>query len=91
MKVPKIVRETLMNPKTNQWSRKNIAAFVSLVFAFTYAYIGMICDKEVHEFVFLGALGLTGYNLGLSSWEKKHVTTVDSSVQDVITTTDEKK
>jgi hypothetical protein len=66
----KIVRDTLKNPKTGEWSRKNLTSFTSLMFAMAYSAYGMAFDKEVHEFVVIGFLSLAGGMLGVSSWEK---------------------
>lgn len=69
----KIISQTLKNPKTGQWSRKNLTSFVSFLFAMLYSLLGMIMDKTVHEFVVIGFLTLAGGMLGVSSWEKKNI------------------
>lgn len=69
----KIIRDTLMNPKTGQWSRKNLACVTSLFYAMWYAGYGLVIGKDVQEFVIWGFLGLSGGLLGLSSWEKKNL------------------
>ncbi len=70
----KLIRDTLMNPRTGEWSRKNLTAATSLAYAIWYTGAGMILDKTVHEFVVIGFLGLAGGMLGVSSWEKKNLT-----------------
>lgn len=69
----KIIEETLKNPKTGEWSRKNLTSFSSFAFACTYSLIGLILEKEVHDFVVIGFLSLTASLLGISSWEKKNL------------------
>lgn len=69
----KIIDHTLKNPRTGEWSRKNLTSFISLVFAMVYSMIGLIYDKTVHEFVVVGFLMLAGGMLGVSSWEKKNL------------------
>lgn len=66
----KIINETLKNPKTGQWSRKNLTSFTSFVFAMFYAGYGLLFGGEVHDFVVFGFLSLSGGMLGVSSWEK---------------------
>lgn len=67
------IGDTIKNPKTGNYSRKNTIAFASFIFAMAYSGIGMLCDKTVHEFVVIGFLSLTGTLLGVSSWEKKNL------------------
>lgn len=69
----KLWNETVKNPKTGQYSRKNVTALTSLLFAMIYSTYGMVYDKTVHEFVVIGFLSLTGGMLGASSWEKKNL------------------
>lgn len=69
----KLIDETIKNPKTGQYSRKNLTAILSFVFAMAYSAVGMLLDKQVHEFVVWGFLSLTGALLGVSSWEKKNL------------------
>jgi hypothetical protein len=66
----KIIDETLKNPKTGEWSRKNITSMASFVSAIVYAFVGLFFNYEVKEFIFIGFLSLTGSLLGISSWEK---------------------
>jgi hypothetical protein len=68
-----LIRDTLKNPKTGQWSRKNLTSVTSLFYAMAYPAYGMIFDKTVHEFVVIGFLTLAGGMLGVSSWEKKNL------------------
>ena len=68
-----IIKDTLKNPGTNQWSRKNLTAVTSLFYAMWYAAHGLIFCGEVLEFVVFGFLGLAGGMLGVSSWEKFNI------------------
>jgi len=79
----KLIRDTLMNPKTGEWSRKNLTAFSSLVYVMWYAAYGMIYDKAVHEFIVLFFASLTGSMLGLSSWEKKNLPLRDTTTTEI--------
>jgi hypothetical protein len=68
-----IVNQTLKNPKSGLWSRKNLTGISCIGYAMGYSTYGLIASKTTQEFVvaiFVGA-GLTC--LGISSWEKKHV------------------
>ncbi len=69
----KLIDETLKNPKTGEWSRKNLTSFASFTFACVYSLIGLIFAKDVHDFVVIGFLSLTATLLGVSSWEKKNL------------------
>ena len=69
----KLIDETIKNPRTGQWSRKNVTAFISIGYAIWYTATGMLLDKTVHEFVVIGFLALAGSMLGVSSWEKKNL------------------
>lgn len=75
----KIVRDTLKNPRTGEWSRKNLTSFFSLLYAMAYPAYGMVFDKTVHEFVVIGFLGLAGGMLGVSSWEKLNLKKPDDT------------
>lgn len=66
----KIIDDTLKNPRTGEWSRKNLTSFVSLIFAIAYVSYCTVYDKTLHEFVVLNFLALAGGMLGVSSWEK---------------------
>jgi hypothetical protein len=69
-----IVEHTLKNPKTGQWSRKNVTSAASFIFSITYSLVGSFwADKQVHEFIVLSFIGLTASLLGISSWEKANV------------------
>lgn len=71
-----IIRDTLKNPRTGEWSRKNITSATSFIFAMVYSLVGSFwADKQVHEFIIIGFLSLTASLLGLSSWEKKNLKT----------------
>lgn len=69
----RLIEETLKNPKTGQWSRKNLTSFFAFAFACTYSLLGLILGKEVHDFVVIGFLSLTASLLGISTWEKKNL------------------
>lgn len=69
----KIIDETIKNPRTGQWSRKNLTAFASILFSMWYCGYGMLYDKTVHEFVVFFFLSLAGSMLGISTWEKKNL------------------
>jgi hypothetical protein len=69
----KLILETLKNPKTGEWSRKNLTSFASFSFACIYSLIGLIFEKDVHDFVVIGFLSLTASLLGISTWEKKNL------------------
>ncbi len=66
-----IVTDTLKNPMTGRWSRKNLTGFMSFGFAMFYSTYGMILNKQVQEFVVMSFLTVTATCLGISSWEKK--------------------
>lgn len=79
-----LIRDTLKNPRTGEWSRKNITSFASFVFSIAYVTYCTVMDKELHEFVVLNFLALSGGMLGLSSWEKLNIkpkTTKDEGEQ----------
>jgi len=40
----KLIRDTLMNPRTGEWSRKNLTAATSMVYAMWYTGSGMLFD-----------------------------------------------
>lgn len=71
--VSKLIKDTLMNPATNQWSRKNITCFVSFMYAILYSGYGLYSGKDIEEFVVIGFLSLSAGLLGISSWEKKNL------------------
>jgi hypothetical protein len=68
-----IIDQTLKNPKSGLWSRKNLTGFTSFVFAMAYSAFGMAAGKEVQEFVVGLFLSVTVTCLGMSSWEKKNL------------------
>lgn len=68
-----IVRDTLKNPKTNQWSRKSLTGFLCMMFAMAYCAYGVAREKEIEEFVVAIFVGASLSCLGLSSWEKANV------------------
>lgn len=74
-----IVEQTLKNPKTGQWSRKNITSAASFIFSVIYSLTGSFwADKKVHEFIVLSFIGLTASLLGISSWEKANIIKADA-------------
>ena len=79
----KLIRDTLMNPRTGEWSRKNLTAATSFLFSMGYSLVGSFwADKQVHEFVLLGFLGLSGGMLGISTWEKKNLPREEVKTED---------
>lgn len=68
-----IVNDTLKNPKTQQWSRKNLTGFISMIFAMGYCAYGVAFDKPIHEFVVAIFVGAALTCLGISSWEKANI------------------
>ena len=77
MWLSKIINETLKNPKTGQWSRKNIAGSVAFGYAMFYCTFGLIKDKQIQEFVVMAFLTFSATCLGISSWEKKNLEKID--------------
>lgn len=69
----KLINDTLKNPRTGEWSRKNVTSFISFFFSIAYVTYCTVYDKELHEFVVLNFLALSGGMLGLSSWEKLNI------------------
>lgn len=69
----KLIHDTLKNPQTGMWSRKNITCFVSFMWAIIYSGYGLYSEKDIQEFVVIGFLSLSAGLLGLSSWEKKNL------------------
>ena len=69
----KLIKDTLMNPVTGQWSRKNLTCFLSFMWAIFYSGYGLFFGKDVEEFVVIGFLSLSAGLLGISSWEKKNL------------------
>ena len=68
--VSKIINETLKNPHTGQWSRKNLTGFSSFAYTVYYVTYGQMHEKAVQEFVVIAFLSLAATCLGISSWEK---------------------
>jgi hypothetical protein len=66
----KLIRDTLQNPKTGQWSRKNITSASSFAALVLYVFGMPFFGHEVHDFVAATFATLTGSLLGISSWEK---------------------
>lgn len=67
----KLVDDTLKNPTTGKWSRKNVTSFVSFVFAMIYSETGSYwSDGTVHEFVVFAFLGFAAGLLTSNLWNK---------------------
>jgi len=71
--IQKLILETLKNPKTGQWSRKNIAGSMAFAYAVYYCTYGLWEDKQIQEFVVMAFLTFSATCLGISSWEKKNI------------------
>ena len=69
-----IINDTLKNPKTQQWSRKNLTGFMSMVFAMSYCAYCTRYDKPIQEFVVAIFVSAALTCLGISSWEKANLT-----------------
>lgn len=64
-----IVLHTLKNPKTGQWSRKNLTGFTAFIYAMYHAAYGTQSVEAV-----VGAfLMLTAACFGISAYEKKSI------------------
>jgi hypothetical protein len=72
-----IINDTLKNPKTQQWSRKNITGFICMVCAIYYCLYGLIYDKTIQEFVVAIFVGASLTCLGISSWEKANINKIN--------------
>jgi len=73
-----IVDHCLKNPKTGQYSRKNVAGSLSFFTAVIYCGYGTMHDKPVQEFVIVAFLTFSAACLGISSWEKANVIKADA-------------
>jgi hypothetical protein len=69
----KLVNDTLKNPNTGVWSRKNLTGFTAFVYLIFYCTHGLIEAKEVHEFVVITFASIAVACLGISSWEKANI------------------
>lgn len=69
----KLTNDTLKNPATGQWSRKNLTGFLSFVYLVFYCTHGLVREKEVHEFVVITFASIAVACLGISSWEKANI------------------
>jgi hypothetical protein len=78
----KLINDTLKNPKTGEWSRKNLTGFACMLFSFAYVIYTTVADKEVHEFVVAIFVGAALTCLGISSWEKVYVPKNNSNSND---------
>jgi len=67
--VQTLVNDTLKNPRTGLWSRKNLTGFS----AFTYLLWYCTFETPVHEFVVITFAGIAVTCLGISSWEKANI------------------
>lgn len=77
-----IVNDTLKNPSTKQWSRKNLTGFLCMVFAMVYCLYGLIYAKELQEFVVAIFVGASLTCLGISSWEKANVDRITKKIRE---------
>lgn len=67
----KIIDETIKNPKTNQYSRKNISAFIGLMSAVGYSFLPLIIPSfNPHSDIVWAFLLFTASLLGVSTYEK---------------------
>lgn len=71
--IKKLSNDTLKNPATGQWSRKNLTGFLSFVYLVFYCTHGLVREKEVHEFVVITFASIAVACLGISSWEKANI------------------
>lgn len=70
MKVPKIIRDTLMT--RGKWSIKRLAGVSGFYFAILYASIPMVKPEfEVKEFVFGGLVAFAAAAISMTVWNKK--------------------
>lgn len=74
----KIVDECIKNPKTGQYSRKNVAGTVAFAIATSYCTYDIVHNKVLHEFVIAAYLTFAAACLGISSWEKANVIKADA-------------
>lgn len=72
--IKKLINDTLKNPRTGEYSRKNITGFLAFIVAVVYCMYALVHDKVIQEFVVALFLGTAMTCLGLSSWEKVNVT-----------------
>lgn len=68
--VSTLINHTLKNPKTGEWSRKNITGFLCMVYAMSYCTHGLIIGCVVQEAIVGIFVGASLTCLGISSWEK---------------------
>ncbi len=73
----KLIHDCLMNPKTGQFSRKNVTGFLCFIAAVVYCMYALVHDKTIQEFVVAIFMGACMTCLGISSWEKKNVVSQD--------------
>jgi len=67
----KIIDETIKNPKTGQFSRKNISAFISLSAAVSYSFLPLFRPQFVpHSDIVWAFLIFSASLLGVSTFEK---------------------
>src|SRR4051812_10402322 len=66
----KIVDQTLKNPKTGEWSRKNLTGFTAFLYSMYYCQDCMVRGATIQEFVVAIYTGVALTCLGISSWEK---------------------
>ena len=65
-----IVDHTLKNPKTGEWSRKNLTGFTAFIYSMYYCQDCMVRGVPIQEFVIAIYTGVALACLGISSWEK---------------------
>lgn len=74
----KIVNECIKNPKTGQYSRKNVAGTFAFAFITAYCAYDIIIHKTIHEFVVAAYIAFAAACLGISSWEKANIIKADA-------------
>jgi hypothetical protein len=76
-----IINHTLKNPKTGQWSRKNITGCLCVTYAMFYSTYGLFLDRQIQEVVVTSFLGAGLICLGISSWEKLSLSKKDQPAE----------
>lgn len=74
MKIPKILKDTLMETVNDKlkWSIKRLAGFTAFYTSIVYAFIPIFFNTfVVHEFVFWGFITFAGTAIGMTVWSKK--------------------
>jgi hypothetical protein len=65
-----VVDQTLKNPKSGEWSRKNLTGFAAFIYSMYYCQDCMVRGVPIQEFVVAIYMGAALTCLGISSWEK---------------------